>query len=366
MIPLIRPHITEDTKKRVCAVLDSGYLTEGAVTREFETVVADYLGVNHCLAVTSCTTGLEVALRCLDIGPGDEVIVPDYTYPATASAVAIVGATPVLVDVSPHTMLMDFDALEAALTPATKAIMPVSIFGNPLDYDRLGAFAQKHGLYIIEDAACALGAEYKGKKVGSFADISVFSCHPRKFVTTGEGGLVVTNNKKWADWMVSYKHFGMGKSDSRAKVGFERIGTNYKLSDVLAAIGLSQMTMVDELLSRRQDMAARYIQLLAGIEGIDLPGVVDSGTHSYQSFCVFVENRDKILAAMREKGIEVQIGTYSLRMHRAFAENDIIRINGSMPGSTYAFKHCLALPLYHEMTEDEQKTVVNSLQELVQ
>lgn len=364
MIPLIRPIITEETKRRVNEVLDSGFLTEGAVTRELETVVAKYLGVGHCLGVTSCTTGLEMALRCLGVAAGDEVIVPDYTYPATASAVALLGATPVVVDVDPSTMLVDHGALEESITPATKAVIPVSLFGNPLNYEELALLKKKYGFFILEDAACSFGAEYRGQKVGSrssCADITVFSCHPRKFITTGEGGLVVTDNDEWAEWMLSFKHFGMGVHESRLSTSFDRIGTNLKLSNILAAVGLSQMSMVEELLERRRFLAARYAEALRAVAGISIPSITEGGLHSYQTFCVHVDERDRIMQSMRNKGVEVQIGTYSLHMHRAFNANERVRIVGNMEGSLQSFRRTLALPLYHEMTLEEQDVVVDTL-----
>lgn len=364
-IPLIRPYLPKNVKKSVCDVLDSGFLTEGAVTKEFEKTVAEYLGVDHCIAVTSCTTGLEMACRCLGIGPGDEVIVPDYTYPATASAVAITGARPVIVDVDPSTMIMDIEAAAKAITPATKAIIPVSLFGNPVPYDALFEMKARHGIYIVEDAACALGAEYRGEKVGGQADITVFSCHPRKFITTGEGGLVVTNNDNWAKWMESYKHFGIWASSSRETTSFGMLGTNYKLSDVLAAIGLSQMEMIEDLSEKRRSLAARYLETFSRMDKISLPETTVEGRHSYQSFCIFIKNRDEVLRRVRERGIEVQIGTYSLHMHEAYSTNDTVHIRGAVNGSRYAYDHCLALPLYHEMTEAEQNEVVNALKEVV-
>ncbi len=360
-IPLIKPYITGEIKDKVCEVLDSGYLTEGPVTKEFEESFKNYIGCGQAIAVTSCTTGLEMSLRVLGIGPDDEVIVPDYTYPATADVVAIVGATAVLVDVSQDTMLIDYGAIEQAITPRTKAIIPVSIFGNPLDYDILNAIKQKHGINIIEDAACSIGAEYRDVKVGYFADISVFSLHPRKFITTGEGGMITTNNDDWAAWMDSYKHFGIGQEASREGIIFKRIGTNYKLSNILAAIGLIQMCHIEELLNKRIELAGRYRELLAGIGKIQFPQTHALGRHSYQSFCIFVENRDSVMRQMRERGIEVQIGTYALHMHPAFTEGSRILHHGPFDGSSYAFDHCLTLPLYHEMTKADQDLVVDQL-----
>ncbi len=360
-IPLIKPFIDEYTKKKVLEVLDSGHLTEGPVTGEFESVCRDYIDCRHAIAVCSCTVGLEMALRCLNIGPGDEVIVPDYTYPATADVVAIVGAKIVLVDVNPETMLIDYDALESAIGPRTKAVIPVSLFGNPLEYNRLGAIKERHGIYIVEDAAGALGAEYLGKRVGSQADITVFSLHPRKFITTGEGGLITTNNDNWASWLNSYKKFGLRPSNPVPGNAFAMIGSNFKLSDVLGAIGLGQMQCVNELLSRRRELAENYIRLLTGVEGIRIPGTTKGSTHSYQSFCVFVEKRDAIIADLRRVGIEVQIGTYSLHKEKAFSDTSLCDLRGDMDGSDYVYGHCLTLPLYHSMSERDQEEVVNAV-----
>lgn len=364
-IPLIKPFITDALKTQVCDVLDTGYLTEGPVTRDFEQAIADKVGAARCLAVTSCTTGLELALRAMGVGPGDEVIVPDYTYPATATVVEIVGAKIVIVDVDPQTMLIDYDALEAAITPRTKAAIPVSLFGNPLDWARLNEIKEKYDIFMLEDAACALGSAYEGKMTGSLADISVFSHHPRKFITTGEGGTVTTDNEEWAEWMHSYKHFGMGLNESRAATEFMRIGTNYKLSNVLAAIGLAQMTDMDDLLAERRELAVCYRELLADVDGVSLPRITESGAHSWQTFCVFVEHRDRIMQTLRDSGIEAQIGTYSLHMHPAFADNANCRIEGDMAGSRYAYDHALALPMFHAMTEAEQAEVVAALEEAV-
>jgi dTDP-4-amino-4,6-dideoxygalactose transaminase len=360
-IPLIRPYITDELKQRVCDVLDSGYLTEGSTTSSFEQAVASYVGVAHCIAVTSCTVGLELALRVVGVGPDDDVIVPDYTYPATAYAVSLVGAVPVIVDVNPETMLIDYDALSDAITDKTKAVVPVSLFGNPLDWDRLDAIKAEYGVYMIEDAACALGSSFKGAMTGTQADIAVFSHHPRKFITTGEGGTIVTHNDAWADWMRSYKHFGAGESNSSVTMRFDRVGTNYKLSNVLAAIGLTQMVHVDELLARRQALAATYSNALNDMRGVMLPQTTEHATHSYQSFCVFVEDRDRIMHQLRQEGVEAQIGTYALHMHKAFENPDKTRFVGKMQHSRRVFERALSLPLFHEMTAQEQELVTQAL-----
>jgi dTDP-4-amino-4,6-dideoxygalactose transaminase len=364
--PLIKPFMNQEIKDKVCEVLDSGYLTEGPVTHEFESAFRNYIGCRHAIAVTSCTTGLEMALRCLGIGPGDEVIVPDYTYPATAMVVFIVGAKAVIVDVCRDTMLVDCRALEAAITSNTKAIIPVSIFGNPLDYDELNMLKTKYGFYIIEDAACSIGAEFKRRKVGALADISVFSLHPRKFITTGEGGMITTENSAWAEWMESYKHFGMDRTAGREDTVFVRMGTNYKLSNILAAVGLIQMKHVNELLDRRQVLSENYIRLLSDRTSIEIPSTTPSGTHSRQSFCIYVPGRDEVMKEMRKRGIEVQIGTYSLHMHPAFRDGSTVGIRGEMTGSKYVFDHCLTLPLYQELSFTQQEEIAGTIIRLLE
>lgn len=365
-IPLIKPFMNDAIKQRVMEVLESGYLTEGPQTRDFESIFKEYIGCSHSIAVTSCTTGLEIALRCLGIGEGDEVIVPDYTYPATASAPVIVGATTVIVDIDKDTMLIDYNAIEEAITDKTKAIIPVSEFGNPLNYEKLNAIKEKHGVYIVEDAACSIGAEYKNKKVGNQADISVFSLHPRKFITTGEGGMITTNRSDWAEWIRSFKHFGMNMNvDTREAVQFERVGTNSKMSSLLAALGYGQMIHVDELLENRKKAVQNYMSMLAGMEEIVIPKVTNEGNHSYQSFCIYVENRDEIMKALRAEGIEVQIGTYALHKHKAFQESANCILKESYPHSLYSFEHSLVLPLFNEISPEQQELVVSRLKKLL-
>lgn len=335
------------------------------MTEEFTESVREYVGSQYALAVSNCTVGLELALRAMDIGPGDEVIIPDYTYPATGDAVQIVGAKAVIVDIDPQTCLIDYMALENGLTPETKAVIPVSLFGNPLDYERLNRIKEKYKVFILEDAACSLGARYDGVCAGKLADISVFSLHPRKFITTGEGGVVTTDNTEWAAWMDSYKHFGMGNNRDRSDVQFERIGTNYKLSNIQAAVGLVQMRHIDMLLAKRAEIAQRYNDLLQDTPGVSFLKTTPKGTHSWQSYCIFVEDPSQVIVKLRERGIETQIGTYSLHMHRAFNENPNCQVVGDMRGSRYAFEHCLCLPLYHEMSEETQGYVVQELGKVI-
>ena len=360
-IPLMKPFVNQAVKDKVCAVLDSGYLTEGPMTRALEQAFQEFTGCKRALAVTSATTGLEMSLRCLGIGPGDEVIVPDFTYPATADAVAIVGATAVLVDVDPNTFLIDYDALAKAITPRTKAIMPVSEFGNPLDWSELGRIRKQFGVPIVEDAACAIGSSYRDTMTGSLADITVFSLHPRKFITTGEGGIVTSNQPEWADWMDAYKHFGIVGKDASGKPAFGRIGTNYKLSDLQSAVGVVQMQHVKELLWQRRQLAENYVQLLAGDRDIQLPAITSGGQSSWQSFCVKVARRDEVMNAVRARGIEVQFGAFALHLQPAFRPGAQCRWFGTLEGSRRAFDQALVLPLHHALVPGDQEEVARAV-----
>lgn len=364
-IPLMKPHVTPASRLLIDEVLDSGHLTEGPVTARFCEAVSRYTGAAFSVAFNSCTTGLETALRVVGIGPGDEVIVPDFTYPATAHAVRLTGALPVVVDVDPETLLIDKEAVEAAMTGNVKAIVPVSLFGNPLDYDGLEQIKAKHDLLIVEDAACALGSVFRGKAVGTLGDMTAFSFHPRKFVTTGEGGMVTTQNPKWAEALRQYKHFGAGAPDENGRPVFLGDGSNYKMSDLLAALGLGQMNEIDDLLDERRWLAARYDQMLEGVKGIGQIKATSKGRHSYQSYVVKVSPRDQVLEKMRRQGIEVQIGTFSLHRQPAF-QNGRARLQGPFPGSLEAFFQSLALPLYHGMTEADQRGVVETLLQCVE
>jgi len=361
-IPLIKPYLPAGTIDRLRDVLASGQLTEGAVTRDFERAFREYVGATHALAVCNCTVGLELALRSLGVGPGDEVIVPDYTYPASASAATMLGATAVLVDVDRDSMLISEAAVGAALTARTKVVMPVSIFGNPVDYGWLRKLRAQRGFKIVEDAACSIGAAFGNQKVGAWADISVFSLHPRKFITTGEGGMITTDNAEWAAWMDSYKHFGMAAAGAaREGIVFERFGTNYKLSNLLSAVGLAQIAEVGDLLRRRRELATRYYRLLADHPRIAVPATPTGGEHSFQTCCIFLRERDHVMARLRAEGIEAQIGTYALHRHPAYRPGPLVRHAGDFPGSRRAADEALALPLFHEMTEAQQDRVVAAL-----
>ena len=367
-IPLARPFIPKKAIGRLEEVLMSGFLSDGPVTYEFEHKVATYIGARYAVSFNSCTTGMETALRSIGLTKGDEVIIPGYTFPATANAVYATGAEPVLVDVDKNTANIDYSKIEQAVTPRTKAILPVSLFGNPLDYAELNRIKNKFGLHLIEDAACSIGSSYDGVLTGNLADATIFSFHPRKIVTTGEGGVLTTDNPEIARFCRSYKYFGMRTEIREGKIeivknDFAMNGSNFKLSSLHAALGISQMEIIDELLAERDRLAKRYSFLLETMEEVQVLKVTPKGKHSYQSYCILLPHRDKIIEEMRKKGIETQVGSISLHDQAAFQNT---RISGELKNSIALGNVCMALPFYNGMTEEEQDFVVSELNSSLQ
>lgn len=365
-IPLIEPVVGDEELENVEAVLDSGYMTQGPYAEEFEETFAEMVDAEHAITVTSCTTGMEAALEAVGVEAGEEVIVPSFTHPATANVVVRVGAEPVFVDVDRETYNIDPDAVAEAASEDLGAILPVSWGGQPLDPEPLRAVADEYDVPVVEDAACGAGASYEGQPVGSQFDASVFSFHPRKVLTTGEGGVVTVDDDDLEETIRRIKNFGT--NPARGDVGFVRAhATNFRFSDVLAAIGVAQLEKREEILGRRRELAARYDDLLADVPGIDTPSVIDGGTHNYQCYCVYVEAgdddvRDHLIEAMAERDIETQIGTYAVHRTEAFA--DAKRV-GDLKTSADLADNLLTLPIAHSMTEEDQHRVVDALEELV-
>jgi len=365
-IPLIDPVVGDEELHNIESVLDSGYMTQGPYADEFETKFADKVDAEHAITVTSCTTGLELALEAIGIGSGDEVIVPDFTHPATANAVVHVGADPVIVDVDRATYNIDIDVIEDAVTDQTAALMPVSWGGQPLPSEPLQSIADEYDLAIVEDAACSPGAAYNGDPVGSQFDVSVFSFHPRKVITTGEGGMITTDDDELAETIRSMKNFGTDQREG--EIGFIRAdATNLRFSDILAAVGVAQLEKLDDIVDRRRAIAERYSELLSDVPGIDPPNVSDHAIHTYQSYCVYVEAgdetfRDELIEQMGGRDIETQIGTYALSETQAFADADQC---GDLSVSRDLETNLLTLPVAHTMTDADQERVVSELESLV-
>jgi len=360
-IPLIEPVVGDEELENVESVLDSGYMTQGPYAKEFENRFADRVGVDHGITTTSCTTGMELALEALDVGPGDEVPLPDFTHPATANAVVRVGADPVLVDVDRDTYNVDLDAFSDAVTDDTAALLPVSWGGQPLPTDAINDIAADHDIPVIEDAACSSGAAYDGQPVGSQFDVSIFSFHPRKVLTTGEGGMITTDDDL-AQTMRSIKNFGTDQRED--KVGFVRDdATNFRFSDVLAAIGVAQLDKLDDIVNRRREIAHRYTDLLADVDGVSPPAEPDEAYHNYQTYCVYVEAgdedaRDDLIDVMAERQIETQIGTYAVHQTDAFANAKRV---GDLDTSRSLYDNLLTLPVAHSMSDADQDRVVDTL-----
>jgi len=364
-IPLAKPQVGDEELAEIKKVLDSGFLTEGKVAAEFEKRMTNYIGCKHAVVTTSCSTALELALRTLGIGPGDEIIAPDFTYPITASVAYLIGAEPVLVDVDPDTYCIDVSQVKKAITGRTKAVIPVSLFGQPLDLDELKSLQEKHGFKIVEDAACSIGSSYKGKMTGSVADITCFSFHPRKVMTTGEGGLLTTNDDSIASKARSMKKFGIVVTpDGRGR--FDYRGTNYKMSDILAAIGVVQLSKINSMIEDRRKKAQAYDKLLAGKPHVKSPFVLEGAKHVYQTYCTVLKKqgiRDQVIKATRERGIETQIGTFCLHIYPLLAS---ARRIGDCTVSKTLFENTLALPLHYALTPEDQKRVVSTLDEVLQ
>ncbi len=348
-IPLAVPDIGDDELQAIKEVLGTGFLTEGITTKEFEKAVANYVGVKHAIAVTSCTTGLHAVLECLNI-KGQEVIVPDYTYPATAEAVVLAGGKPVLVDVELDSMNMTSEILEEAYDENMTVFSPVSWAGVPLELE-IYKKAKNLNLKMLEDSACSLGAKIGEEFVGKIADFSCFSFHPRKVITTGEGGMITTDDDKIAEKCYSYKHFG-AKGAS-----FEMIGTNYKMSNVLSAIGLVQMKKIEKIVSDRISKAKTYQELLEKIKNIKPAYVGKNTRQTFQSYTCYVEKdgyRDKIREELAKEGIQSQIGTYALHLEPAYKN---MKKRGDLKNSELLFKNALTLPLHKNMTQEDQEKI---------
>jgi dTDP-4-amino-4,6-dideoxygalactose transaminase len=360
---LTKPVVGEEEIEIVREVLKSGWLAEGSMTREFEKRVAEFTGAKYAVATTSCTTAMELALRAAHIGPGDEVIVPDFTYPATADVVSWVGANPVLVDVDISSYNVNPAEVEKAISEKTRCIIPVSWGGNPIDMEALDALKQKHDLLIIEDAACSLGSEFAGRRTGAMADITCFSFHARKVITTGEGGMITTNNEEFCNEIRSLKRFGLepkGKGEE-----FVRIGTNYKLNDILGAIGIKQMEKIDNIIERRIELANNYNKLLKETDFVRTPAKHERAKHVYQTYAVYLEIkgiRDRIIRDLSKENIETQIGTYALHLQKAFSKSRRI---GRLSVATKLYRNLLTLPMCHSMTLADQERVAKQIERTI-
>jgi perosamine synthetase len=343
-IRLAWPDLGRAELDALAEVIEGGMLTMGPRVPEFEAALARACETRHAVAVSSGTAALHLAVLALGLDPGDEVLVPAYTFPATANVVALAGLRPVLVDVDPETM--NLDPAQVEVGPRTRAILAVHLFGRPARLEELP------DLPLIEDAAGALGARRAGRACGSLGLAACLSFHPRKIVTTGEGGAVTTDDDRIADAVRRLRHPGWRDDDLPAP------GLNYRLSDLLCAIGTTQLARLEELLADRTRIAAAYAERLRDLP-VAVPEADEGDVHGWQAYVIQVEHRDEVLEGLRGRGIEAQIGTYALPLLGAY------RDQGFFPGATHAYEHALALPFHTRLGESDLDRVAEELDKLV-
>jgi dTDP-4-amino-4,6-dideoxygalactose transaminase len=362
MIKLCKPNINEEAILKVSEILRSGQLVHGEENEAFEKELAEYLGCSEVITVSSGTAALHLAVMALNIGAGDAVIVPDFTFPATANAVRMTGARVVVADVDPYTYNISVEGIEEIIQnwsyPETlKAIMPVHEFGCPAQMDKISKISKKYNLKIIEDAACALGAVYNGKKVGTIGDCGCFSFHPRKTLTTGEGGAVSTNDPVLADKIRTLRNHGM--SLKSGTVQFVEPGLNYRMTNFQAALGRTQLPFLDKWIAKRKKLVTYYYSKLNSLVKREFLYVTENFSgHSWQTFMVVLSDiyeRHFIISRLKELGVETNLGAQSLSSLGIYGETKKLKTGYTL------FSQGLALPLYESL---EMKDIDNILEKL--
>jgi dTDP-4-amino-4,6-dideoxygalactose transaminase len=370
VIPVIRPWLGPEEAEAAAAAVASGWVAQGPRVAEFETAFAAAAGARHGIAVSSCTAALHLALVAAGIGPGDEVVVPSLSFIATTNAVRYVGATPLFADVEPSTQNLSPATIEPVLTPQTRAVILVDQAGVPADLDGVRHQCDPLRITVVEDAACAAGSRYRGGPVGAGAKLAAFSFHPRKLVTTGEGGMITTSDPELATRLRRLREHGMDVSAAeRHRIRqpvmekYVEVGYNYRMTDVQAAIGLVQLGKLDQLVARRRELAQRYQRSLAGIPGLRTAADPDHGTTNYQSFWVmlpgdFPVSRDDLLRDLAEAGVSARRGIMAAHLEPAYVGHP----HGPLPVTEELTARSLILPLFHDMTEADQDVVMSVIQ----
>jgi len=362
-VPLSKPYLGEEEIAAVTTVLQSDRLALGPVTREFEQRFAAAIGCEYAIAVNSGTSGLHLAIRALGIGPGDEVITTPFSFVASANCILFEGATPVFIDVDPTTFNINPELIEAAITPKTKAILPVHVFGEPADMDPIMDIANRHGLHVIEDACEAIRATYKGRPTGAIGDCGIYGFYPNKQITTGEGGMITTNNKELADLFMSLRN--QGRATDMQWLTHVRLGYNYRISELTSAVGVEQMKKLPVILRLRKEKAALYQELLAEIPEIRFPEGWNLEEHSWFVYAVKVDQhlRDPLIEALGAKGVQSK-AYFSPCIHlQEFYQRDFGYQEGDFPISESLSKEIVILPFYTSITEAEIRYVRDSIAE---
>lgn len=372
MIPLTIPSFGKSEEEAVARVLRSGWVTQGPKVAEFEKKIARYCGAKHGVATTSATTALFLSLYMLGIGEGDEVILPSFTFIATANVVIAVGAKPIFVDIDPKTYNIDPVKIEKAITKKTKAIIPVDQVGIPSDLKKITDIAKRHNLFVIEDAACGFGSVYDGIKIGSYpgVEITCLSFHPRKSITTGEGGMLLTNNKKISDKAKILRHHGMSVSDvvrHRSKKiiheDYRQVGFNFRMSDIQAAVGIEQLKKLTKFLKIRKKFADRYTKAFLNSENIIPPFVPDNSIPNWQSYVIKLKNsnktkRDELMQKLLDSGIATRRGVMACHMEPAYRKL-IGKIH--LPITEECTNTTIAIPIFTDMKDKEQEYVIKKI-----
>ncbi|MCL5966104.1 MAG: UDP-4-amino-4,6-dideoxy-N-acetyl-beta-L-altrosamine transaminase [Deltaproteobacteria bacterium] len=377
MIPYGRQSIDEEDIRAVLEVLRSDWLTTGPKVTEFEELFARKVGASHAVAVSSGTAALHVAACALGIGPGDEVIVPAMTFAATANCVVFQGGTPVFADVDPETLLLDPDSAEARITRRTRAIIAVDYAGQPCDYDALRALADRNGLVLADDACHALGGMYKGKPVGSLADLSTFSFHPVKHITSGEGGMVTTDDPDLARRMRLFRNHGITTDHRQREVlgswSYEMVdlGYNYRLTDIQCALGASQLRKLPDWVRRRREIAAHYDTAFADTPGVRPLAVRPDVFHACHLYVIRLEAREPgkdraaVFRSLREAGIGVNVHYIPVHLH-PFYRRRFGTGPGDCPVAEAAYERILSLPMYPGMRDPDVEEVIGAVRRAVQ
>lgn len=375
-IQIAAPSLGEEEWQALREPIETGWLTQGPKVAAFENAFAARHGVKHAIAVTSATTGLHLALAALDIGPGDEVIVPAFTWVATANVVVYCGATPVLADVDRVTFNIDLHDLARRVTPRTKAIIPVHLFGLCADIDAIRKVLGPD-IKIVEDAACAAGAAWHGRAAGALGDLGVFSFHPRKSITTGEGGMVTTNNDKLAERVKMLRNHGASVSEEERHRGpkpyllpeFDLLGFNYRMTDLQGAVGLVQLGKLDRFIDERARMAMRYRKELADLQWLRLPEEPANGRHAWQAFVTYVDPtmaakpRNDIMEYLQQRGIATRPGTHAVHMLGYYRKRYGLKPD-DFPGARDCDRYSMAIPLHNRMAPEDFAYIVHALRTL--
>lgn len=367
-IPYGRQSIDEDDIKAVVEVLKSDWITTGPTVDKFEKAITEFVGAEYAVAVSSGTAALHTAMYAIGIAPDDEVIVPTMTFVATANAVVFQGGRPVFCDVDADRLLIDPNQVEAKITPKTKAIVAVDYTGQTCGYDVLRKIADKNNLVLVADACHSIGGEYKGRKVGTLADLTAFSFHPVKHITTGEGGMVVTDNPKYYQRMRTFRNHGITLDQrQRAEKGqwfyeVEDLGYNYRITDIQCALGTSQLKKLPGWIKRRQEIALRYDESFKGLSEIKPLDVMSCSSHAYHLYVVRIldADRNEVFSFLRDAGIGVNVHYIPVHLH-PFYRRHFGTKQGLCPVAEKAYKQIISLPMFPLMTDEDVDTVIQTL-----